>query len=992
MNQQTSYPASVTKRYLVACLAALVGATVSPLWAQTVTTTPTDEEVVKLTPFEVESDKDYGYLKTNSATATRIGMEIQKIPLNISVISREFLDDTNAKSLTDLFRYSAAASGDTRFAMRIPANEATPQGSFTMRGFQVNTLMRNGVFRYIGHNLDNVERVEIVKGPASVFFGQGYPGGVINYVTKRPSFTKIPTTISIKLDDNSGQKVVLDSNTVLSKKAAMRIVGAWEDAQGERRYEYRKNFNLTPSLTLKPFDSGKVTINLEFEYQKSRYNANDYDWIYSDFAGWQTAATTGAYGSSTALYNTTITANAGNGLAANVVQATTRPTLAYSTYINNKRNSTGDLTLPAYTSVERGAFITTASGARIQDEGFNYTARGAYNDDEDEVFVATVDLAPFEWLDARYVYTNDKAVNNSVGQGGAVQTPWADGIHWNIGLGNRSGYWRTTEVHNLDLIFKFDLFGVKNKILTGYQRSTWLQQYLGGSVDSNISYAWLPGARNTFSNPDYAGTNKGYYDIGGVPVNQIITQRDGTIKPVRQIFANWDPGYELAPDINQWFKGIDRNALDGYKPTLEGQYFNWQASALDDRLTVLAGMRKEKKWERGQWQINNFPWYTYSDEMWLDPVKFPENQWGHSINYQKTNVIDQEGDSWMAGASFAVSKNLSVYASVSKIFKFNAGVVGGMFVGDEMQIAQGIIDEYVARGMAGQWNYNGTLITSAAQIKAIWEAKGYYKLVPNEFGNNKEIGLKYSSDDNKIVATVSIFLADRINRREDDGVAQSNTNEPINYNTNPIWIAGAARSGLVAASAANTGRVFRVRTYGNKVEIQGGETEVIWTPIRNFQALINASWMPKAETTADSRPQYAAPGTTAFAALTATQQRDSNILWNARVENVPEYRFNVFGKYTFTDGPARGVALGAGMRYSSETVVSRSVDWNPLNGGYQAGDYLVFDLTAAYPWEFLGYKIVSSFGIYNVTDEKYSEGSFALSPARNWLFTNTLRF
>ena len=93
------------------------------------------------------------------------GMEIQQVPLNISVLSREFLDDTNAKSLTDLFRYSAASSGDTRFAMRVPANEATPQGGFTMRGFSVNTLMRDGIFRYTAYSLDNTERVEVVKGP-----------------------------------------------------------------------------------------------------------------------------------------------------------------------------------------------------------------------------------------------------------------------------------------------------------------------------------------------------------------------------------------------------------------------------------------------------------------------------------------------------------------------------------------------------------------------------------------------------------------------------------------------------------------------------------------------------------------------------------------------------------------------------------------------------------------------------------------------------------
>jgi outer membrane receptor protein involved in Fe transport len=52
----------------------------------------------------------------------------------------------------------------------------------------------------------------------------------------------------------------------------------------------------------------------------------------------------------------------------------------------------------------------------------------------------------------------------------------------------------------------------------------------------------------------------------------------------------------------------------------------------------------------------------------------------------------------------------------------------------------------------------------------------------------------------------------------------------------------------------------------------------------------------------------------------------------------------------------------------------------------------VFDATVGYPWELFGYKVNSSLGIYNVTDQKYSEGSFALSPARNWSFRTTLSF
>jgi outer membrane receptor protein involved in Fe transport len=146
----------------------------------------------------------------------------------------------------------------------------------------------------------------------------------------------------------------------------------------------------------------------------------------------------------------------------------------------------------------------------------------------------------------------------------------------------------------------------------------------------------------------------------------------------------------------------------------------------------------------------------------------------------------------------------------------------------------------------------------------------------------------------------------------------------------------------------------------------------------------------------DDRPVYAEPGSAGYAKLTALQQRDAWILWKARLENVPEYRLNLFGKYTFTDNflgdYGRGLTTGLGLRYSSKTVVSRSVDWNPLGGGYQAGNYLVWDLTLGYPFQVMGYKLRANLGIYNVTDEKYSEGSFAMSPARNWVFSTGMSF
>ena len=122
--------------------------------------------------------------------------------------------------------------------------------------------------------------------------------------------------------------------------------------------------------------------------------------------------------------------------------------------------------------------------------------------------------------------------------------------------------------------------------------------------------------------------------------------------------------------------------------------------------------RSEKRWERWQDQSNNFPWYVYVPDMYKDPVAFPENVWGHSISYQKTIPLDQKGKSWMAGASYAVTKELSVYASISKLFKFNSGNVGGFFPGDEALW----FNDLLANGAGGtpgkSFSYNGTTITT----------------------------------------------------------------------------------------------------------------------------------------------------------------------------------------------------------------------------------------------------------------------------------------
>ncbi|MDB6126334.1 MAG: hypothetical protein JWM35_230, partial [Verrucomicrobia bacterium] len=650
-----------------------------------------ETDVTLMSAFNVNSSRDFGYLKTNAMTATRIGMEIQKVPMNISVVSREFIDDTNSRSLMDLLRYNAASSGDTRYAMRRPGNEATPQGGFTMRGYPVNTLMRNGVFRYISYNLDNVERVEIVKGPASVFFGQGYPGGVINYITKQPSFVAIPSMFRYSVNDNGGDRLTADVNVPFSRRAAFRVSAGWEDNTGERRYEFRKNFNVTPSLTLLPFGNDKLKINLDLEYLRESFNQNDYDWIFSDFAGWKAAAV-------------------GSSIVANSVNT---PSLAYTTYINNRRIATGNFALPAYTSVQRGAYYTNKSGQFIKDEAFNYTSRGARSINSVDSFTLTTDFAPVEWLEGRYVFQHDNSRFDSIE---GVTTPYADGVHWNVAASATSGYYRLTNTHQLDLIFKFQTGGIKHKVLTGYNQSEWTQNYLGNDLKLTPFYGFVPGATNPIANPGYvAGTTGGSqvpgnlvgegrgHDTGVPTVNAVVRDRNGNIKLVKAVYSDFDPGAEVYPTIDKLFP-ISRAWLDGYKPLLTAAYLNYQAALFDDRLNVIAGFRRQWREEKGQYLLSNYPWYDVPVDAWKNPSLYPEDEWGYNANYVKTNIYKRHGDAWMGGASFAVTKDISVYASISKTFQFNLGNVGGVFPGAELAVYQSALDQN-----GGSFNYLGTV-------------------------------------------------------------------------------------------------------------------------------------------------------------------------------------------------------------------------------------------------------------------------------------------
>ncbi|MDB6169658.1 MAG: hypothetical protein JWM88_2522 [Verrucomicrobia bacterium] len=918
---------------------------------------PTDAGVEALSPFQVVSERDNGYLRTNSATATRIGMEIQKIPMAVSVVSSDFIRDTGMRSLTDILGFTPGTSGDPKFNTNRPSNNATPQGTFTIRGFPVNIILRDGLLMYsTKYQADNTDRVEIIKGPAAVFFGEGYPGGVINFVTKTASLGKLPSEISYTFGSDNTNRGLIDENHVLSDKAALRVVTGWENSKGDRAFEFTKRFDFTPSIVLDPFANGKLKITANTIYLKEKYNENLGDWIYP--SGWFAA-----YQSPSAALMTAAGLDPAN--PASVAAYRTRIQTSVANYQADLRKSAGNNYLPTYTSIQRGAYYTDKNGNRIHDEGFNYMNRGSFDDNEQTTSTFGVDMTPFEWLSVRYALTQD---NTTFTDQEGNNVPNADGTTFNAASGyNGAGYFRKTRTHQLDAVFKLDAFGVKNKLLVGYLLQNLRQQYLTLQNQGTPDYHLIPGYNYPAVNPGTSLTPGNETNM--VPVGQYIRDRNGNILSAQQVYANWDPGFQVQPDENKLNPGWS-NPIDGYPAQYNAWYVNYSGSAFSDRLTLLGGFRQETYRQAGQALTANFPWFSPPPYAFADQTTYPPGAYNYSPSYASTNFLTQTGNSYMGGASFEVKKGINVYTSVSQTFRFNSLTPLGGFLYhlDATDTNFQTLVNTVLAANGGSFNYkyyNGgsTTITSVADALAALNHEGAGTQAPNEVGKNIEIGAKLALWDDRLVATFSLFRADRNNQLVED--FQHQATEPFNY-------------GNLAGVAAGS-RTLRWRSVAHN-RVEGTEAETIWTPMRNFQLLANASWYWTAKTISD--PSVAATNI------------NHDIYFNNRIENVPEYRVNFFGKYTLTDTFLRGLSIGFGGRYSSETNISRSVDWNPDLGGLTAGNFVVFNGNLAYPFEISGYKVITQLVVDNIFDKKYIDGgtSGILAPTTNWSLTTTLRF
>ena len=192
------------------------------------------------------------------SAATRLTPK--ELPRSVQIISDELIDAVDPYAIEDVLTLAS----NTAF---LGDNDGR-ENSFVMRGFQGTPILRDGfrieTFGGISDpELFNVERIEVLKGPDSILYGESDPGGLVNMVVKRPLGTP-HATLSLRSNSFGSFSPRVDAGGG-GERMRFRLLGLYKNDDGWRDYDRNnKRTFLAPSVTFALGEATELTLIAEF--------------------------------------------------------------------------------------------------------------------------------------------------------------------------------------------------------------------------------------------------------------------------------------------------------------------------------------------------------------------------------------------------------------------------------------------------------------------------------------------------------------------------------------------------------------------------------------------------------------------------------------------------------------------------------------------------------------------------------------------------------
>ncbi len=213
---------------------------------------------MQLQAVEIIGRKEQTYKNTNTFTGTKTETPLKYVPQAISYVTKEVIDDRQAFKNSDVVKNISGVN-----------QSAYDNQDFVIRGFSAGTRLINGLrMTSSGWNqslLPNMEKIEVIKGPASALYSNTRPGGTINSVTKKP-LDETRKAINFATGSYNTFRITSDFTGPMNENKSLlyRLNLAYQNAGSFRMLQGGQDIVIAPSFSFIPND--KTMVNFDFVY------------------------------------------------------------------------------------------------------------------------------------------------------------------------------------------------------------------------------------------------------------------------------------------------------------------------------------------------------------------------------------------------------------------------------------------------------------------------------------------------------------------------------------------------------------------------------------------------------------------------------------------------------------------------------------------------------------------------------------------------------
>ncbi|KWU50223.1 TonB-dependent siderophore receptor [Pseudomonas palleroniana] len=259
----------MSSRKFVPLAGLTLGLLLDPAYAED-NTVELDAISVTTDAYESATGPVEGYRATRSTSATKTDTAIRDIPQSISVIPATVLKDLGSHNVERALEYAGGVSKQNNFG-------GLTLYEYSVRGFTTSEFYQDGFSANRGYpstpDTANIERIEVLKGPAASLYGRGDPGGTVNIVTKKPQPDAF-TTLQTSAGSWDRYRTAIDVNTPLDREGNLlsRVNLAVEDNNSFRDHVDAKRVFVAPSFSFQLTPDTHLLVESEFVRHSSTFD------------------------------------------------------------------------------------------------------------------------------------------------------------------------------------------------------------------------------------------------------------------------------------------------------------------------------------------------------------------------------------------------------------------------------------------------------------------------------------------------------------------------------------------------------------------------------------------------------------------------------------------------------------------------------------------------------------------------------------------------